>query len=309
MLCRSCRTPRYSSWAAIIVAMYAPGVSASPASEACCSRFTVEHRGFSNGPPIVFIPGLASPGAVWDAVSESFDDSYDLHVVSLAGFGGVPAVDPIGPYLELAVSALAGYLDSHQLQEVILVGHSLGAQIALQLAAERPDVVAQILVVDSAPFFAALFNPVVTPEAAKAYGSNFGLQMAATSPPQFLAFARQGIAVQSISHSGQERVMGYMNASDQATVAQAMGEVAGSDFRPGLANVHSPVTVLVAWSEGVPYSSKELLSIYEGQYEGLDGVKVRIITGSRHFIMLDQPDAFVDALGRLLADEQPGGEG
>ena len=147
----------------------------------------------------------------------------------------------------------------------------MGAQISLQLAAARPDAVGKVLVVNSAPFFAALFNPTVTPEAAAQYGTQLGMQLAATSREQFLAFARQGIAVQSSTESGQERVMAYMGASDQAAVAQAMGDVAGSDFRPILAKVSAPVTVLAAWSEGAPYSSDQLRAIYEGQYAELTG--------------------------------------
>ncbi|TDJ33762.1 MAG: alpha/beta hydrolase [Gammaproteobacteria bacterium] len=304
MHCRSFQASRLSLWVVIAIAIVVANLSADAAADAAASRLAIEHRGTSAGRPIVFIPGLASPGTVWDATAENFINSYDLHIVNLAGFGGLPPVNPIGPYLELAVAALVGYLDAQQLQDVVLVGHSLGGQISLQLAAARPDAVTQVLVVDSAPFFAALFNPAITPEAAKQYGTNLATQMAATPPQQFLAFARQGIAVQSISQSGQEQVMGYMSTADQATVAQAMGEVAGSDYRSVLANVHSSVTVLVAWSEGNPYSSKQLLAIYEGQYAGLDAVKVHIVTGSRHFIMLDQPDAFVDALTQMLADDQ-----
>jgi len=293
----------------IAIAIYAANLSANPAPDTSATRFSVEHRGLSTGRSIVFIPGLATPGAVWDATAQSFSASHDLHIITLAGFGGLPAVDPIGPYLELAVGALADYLDEAQLRDVVVVGHSLGAQVSLQLAAARPDIVTHVLVVDSAPFYAALFNPAISPEAAKTYGTNLAMQMAATPRDQFLAFARRGIAVQSISDSGQELVMGYMSASDQATVARAMGEVAGSDFRPGLTDVRSPVTVLAAWSEGVPYSSDQLLAIYENQYSGLPSVEVSIITGSRHFIMLDQPDAFVAALARVLADNQPGREG
>ena len=102
--------------------------------------------------------------------------------------------------------------------------------------------------------------------------------------------------------------MGYMEASDQAAVAQAMGEVAGSDFRPLLAKVRAPVTVLAAWSEGAPYSSDQLRAIYEGQYAGLADVDVRIIADSRHFIMMDRPEAFARALSEVLIGDGRGSD-
>jgi len=303
MRCKSFKIQKLSFWLIIAIAIVAANLSAS---EAAGSRFVVERRGISDGRPVVFIPGLASAGAVWDAAAAGIVDGHDVHIVTLAGFAGVPAVDPIGPYIERAVGSLAVYFDEEGLQDVVLVGHSMGAQISLQLAAARPDAVGQVLVVDSAPFYAALFNPTVTPEAAAQYGAQLGMQLAATSQEQFLAFVRQGIAVQSITESGQERVMGYMERSDQAAVAQAMGDVAGSDFRPILAKVSAPVTVLAAWSEGAPYSSDQLRAIYEGQYAGLTDVDVRVIANSRHFIMLDQPDAFANALGGVLTADRGG---
>ena len=305
MRCRSFESHKLLFWVTIAISIFTANLPGQ-ARDATGSRFVVERRGVSGGRPVVFIPGLASAGAVWDAAAASIVDSHDLHIVTLAGFAGLPAVDPISPYFEQAVGALADYLGEEGLRDMVLVGHSMGAQIALQLAAARPDAVGQILVVDSAPFYAALFNPTVTPEAAAQYGAGLRMQLAGTPREQYLAFARQGIAVQSITESGQKQVMDYMEASDQAAVAQAMAEVAGSDFRPILAKVRAPVTVLAAWSEGAPYSSDQLRAIYEGQYTGLADVDVRIIANSRHFIMLDRPDAFAHALGEVLTGDRRG---
>ena len=306
MRCKSAESHKLFVWVAIAISIFTANLSESEAQEPTGLRFVVERRGVSGGRPVVFIPGLATAGAVWDAAATSIVDGHDLHIVTLAGFAGLPAVDPTGPFIERAVGGLADYLDEEGLQDVVLVGHSLGAQIALQLAAARPDAVGQILVVDSAPFYAALLNPTITPEAAAQYGAALRMQMAGTPREQFLGFARQGIAVQSITESGQKQVMEYMEASDQAAVAQAMGEVAGSDYRPMLAKVSATVTVLAAWSDGAPYSSDQLRTVYEDQYAGLADVDIHIVANSRHFIMLDQPDAFADALGRVLTGDRDG---
>ncbi len=306
MRCKSFKIHQLSLWLPIAIAIVVANLSASEAEGATGSRFVVERSGVSDGRSVVFIPGVASAGAVWDAAAAGIVGGHDVHIVTLAGFAGVPTVDPISPYIERAVGALAAYLDEEGLQDIVLVGHSMGAQISLQLAAARPNAVAEVLVVDSAPFFAALFNPTVTPEAAAQYAAQLGLRLAATSREQFLAFARQGIAMQSSTESGQERVMDYMRASDQAAVAQAMSDIAGSDFRPILAQVSAPVTVLAAWSEGAPYSSDQVRAIYENQYVGLADVDVRVIANSRHFIMLDQPDAFASALNGVLTGDREG---
>ncbi len=209
MRCKSFKIHKLSFWFIIAIAIVAANLSASDAEGAAGPRFVVERRGVSDGRSVVFIPDVASAGAVWDAAAAGIIDGHDVHIVTLAGFAGVPAVDPIGPYIERAVGALAAYLDEEGLQDIVLVGHS-------------------------------------------------------------------------------------------------MGDVAGSDFRPILAKVSAPVTVLAAWSEGAPYSSDQLRAIYEGQYAELTDVDVRVIANSRHFIMLDQPDAFAIALNGVLTGDRGG---
>ena len=94
--------------------------------------------------------------------------------------------------------------------------------------------------------------------------------------------------------------MGWMERADQGAVARAMGEVSGRDFSPLLPDVSAEVTVLVAWDEGSPLTAGQLLALYQGQYAGLPDAQVQIITDSRHFIMLDQPAAFLDAVRAVL---------
>lgn len=41
-----------------------------------------------HGRPVILLPGLTCPGAVWDATVARYRGQYQCHVVSLAGFGG-----------------------------------------------------------------------------------------------------------------------------------------------------------------------------------------------------------------------------
>ena len=43
-----------------------------------------------HGQPVILIPGLATPGAVWDDTVKHLQDKYECHVVTIAGFGGMP---------------------------------------------------------------------------------------------------------------------------------------------------------------------------------------------------------------------------
>ena len=263
------------------------------------TRFEVERAGSPGASHIMLIPGLATPGEVWNETVAALGGSVDAHIITAAGFGDVPPADE-GAFIEPLVAALEAYLDDQSLADLTIVGHSMGAQIALQLAESRPDRVERVVVVDSAPFFARPFNPAVTAEQAAQYGQMIAAQMAGMPRESYLAMSRQGLPIQSISSEGQARVMGWMERADQGAVARAMGEVSGRDFSPLLPDVSAEVTVLVAWDEGSPLTAGQLLALYQGQYAGLPDAQVQIITDSRHFIMLDQPAAFLDAVRAVL---------
>src|SRR5215510_638539 len=89
------------------------------------------------GPPIIFIPGLNSSGAVWDAVVDGLVDRYTCHVLTLAGFAGEPAIEP--PFLPAIRDAVLKYIDDRGLRQPVIIGHSLGGVLGLWLGATAPS--------------------------------------------------------------------------------------------------------------------------------------------------------------------------
>jgi len=265
------------------------------------AEFRIERAGDPDGRTVIFIPGLSSSGEVWSQSAAALDD-FDVHAVTLAGFAGLPPVESQA-FLPAMRDALIDYVEQEGLGSVAIAGHSLGGQLALQIAAERPDLVDRVLVVDSAPFFLGLFNPAATAEQAAAYAPVAAAQMANAPREAFLAQSRQGMAVQAISEAAQDQVFSWMEASDQATVAQAMGELMGGDFRPLLPQVEAPVTVLIGWEAMMPLDADTLRTRYESQYQGLQQFELRVVQDARHFIMLDQPQAFAVELARWIGEE------
>lgn len=287
-----------AAWIAIAAAILAGMVANAEAQD----PVAVERAGNRDGRTVLFIPGLGTPGAVWDGTVAALGAEIDAHSVTLAGFGGLPA-DADSAVIAPAVEALAAYAEAQGFENAVLVGHSMGAQIALQLAAARPGMVGDVVVIDSAPFFARLFNPAITPDQAAAFGQGMAAQMAAMPRESFLAQTRQGLPVQSLTPEGQAQVMAWMEASDQPTLATAFGEVAGSDFTPVLDDVAAGVTVLVGWAEGAPVSAEALLETYRGQYAALEHARFEVIEDSRHFVMLDRPGAFHAELRAVVNGE------
>lgn len=286
--------------AGILAALFsAESFGAEPSGD----RIAVDISG--EGTPVIFLPGLMSSPAVFaDGIAAL--DGVAAHRTGFAGMAGVaPAEGPAAPYLEPAVAALVAHLEEAAPGgEARLVGHSMGGVVALLVAAERPDLVREVLVVDAVPFLPALFQPGISEAVARAQADAMAAQLEAAGDAQFEGFIRQGMPRQTASAAGAERIVADAMASDRGSVAAALRELMGTDFRPRIDGLAVPVTVLVPHHDGIGVPASAVLAAYEAQYAGVAEVTLTVVPDSRHFIMVDQPAAFIAALRAFIEGGQ-----
>jgi pimeloyl-ACP methyl ester carboxylesterase len=153
-------------------------------------------------------------------------------------------------------------------------------------------------VVDSAPFFAGLMQPGVTPEMMAPRASAIRDQFSAMPREAYLDRMAQGLPVQSMTADAQARIMGWIEQADQQAVAVATAEVMGTDFSPHLSAVQAPVTLVYAeFPEMAPAVIRDM---FVSQYDGRVDLEARGVADSRHFIMLDQPERFAEEIERVV---------
>lgn len=273
-------------------------VSNGHAATAQFRDLTVEVVG--QGRPVVMIPGLNSAASTWTETCAALQPAVQCHIVQLPGFAGAPAVKT-DAFLDGMRDRLLAYLDERQLERPVVMGHSLGGALALKMAAEKPGRIERLVIVDSLPFFAGLRG--MSPEAAKAAATAMRQQMLASTQEQWEAGSRQGAMGMSRNPANNERVAGWSLKSDRATSAQAMSELWGEDLRPLLPRITTPTLVLGAWAAYEPMGSTmdSTRKIFEGQYAGLNGVKVSMSPRGFHFLMWDDPEWLVGEVKGFLA--------
>lgn len=254
-----------------------------------------------HGRPVILIPGLNCPGAVWDETVARYRGQYQCHVVSLAGFGGVGPQQPVPAHLlQDTRNQLLAYIKAQKLRRPAVIGHSLGGFLALWMAATTPEAVGPLEIVDSLPFISAIQNPATTAELACPQAEQLRQQMSQGHQP--LAASRQ-IAAGMVTDSARiTQVARWSQVSDPATTAQAMYDMYTTDLRADLARIQQPVLVLGTWAGYAAYgATKEgVRATFTRQYAQLPQARIELSEAGRHFLMYDdtawffaQTDAFL----------------
>lgn len=271
------------------------------AALAAPTRFTVTVSG--EGPDVILIPGLASAPHVYDAILPQLEKTHRVHRIQIAGFAGLPAgPNAQGDILDGVRDELIAYIGENGLQKPALIGHSMGGLLSLLVAAKAPDAAGRVMAIDVLPFFSLLINPMATSEMVKPFAAQAKAQMLAQSDEVFAQRQRQAMGNLTKTPEGLEIAVADSLASDRSVMAETMAEVMVRDARTEIPAITVPVTVLQAYDPQMPVPKEMYLSLWSTAYSGLKGVNIKVIEGSYHFIMWDQPQAFADAVTAFLAD-------
>jgi pimeloyl-ACP methyl ester carboxylesterase len=272
-----------------------PAAPAQVAPAFTPTSFSVEVSG--SGRPVIFIPGLACDGHIWDSTVAHLGGKVQAHVLTLAGFAGKPAIDK--PLLPTVRDEIIEYIRANHLEKPILVGHSLGGFMTYWVAESEPDLVAAGIAVDGAPFFASLINPNATAESAAAMAKAMREQMVG-SPDKFhagvVAFMN-GAMREPAKH---QDLIDTSAKSDPTATADAMAFLTQTDLRGDLPKIKAPILTIVADSDGqMPRPMIE--ATWKAQLDAIPTHDIVVIEHSKHFVMVDQPDAFFSAVDAFLA--------
>lgn len=105
--------------------------------------------GDPDAPPVILLHGLLGSANNWLGVARHLTDAYHVVMLDLRNHGASPHAKPMNyPAMVADVSALIQRLE---LENVSLVGHSMGGKVAMWLALTQPERVSRLAVVDIAP--------------------------------------------------------------------------------------------------------------------------------------------------------------
>lgn len=266
------------------------------------SAFQVTVTG--KGQPVILIPGATCSGAEWNETVAQLQDTHECHVLTLAGYAGVPPMQGETKILTAVKEQIINYINDKKLKNVVIVGHSIGGVLAMWIATERPSQLSKIVIVDALPFFAAItmpnakdgFDPT---QAEKAFSTYNAMSDSAYKATQ-LGIAR----FMCRDSSYWPRIVSWSSASDKRTMAYTMTEMNSTDLREKVAKIEVPALVLVAYAKIPQYPSftREAVTYsFQEQYKKCTTCTLHVAEdNTKHFIMYDNPKWFYKELKQFI---------
>lgn len=270
-----------------------------PAVHSNSQCISVETQG--SGPDVILIPGLASSREVWADLAATLRKSHRVHLVELAGFASTPALsNPDGKVIAPAVDAIADYIQTQHITAPVIIGHSLGGEIALMIGARHPDQVSRLMIVDALPFYTLMIDPAATTETAARHATATRDWLLGQSPQQFKEFQKTSIIRLVKTEAVRPALVTAGLNSDRKTIADAVYELMITDLRPELARIKAPMEIVYAYDALFGVSAASVDAMYRQAYASASDIHFTRIDDSFHFVMLDQPERFSRAVTSFL---------
>lgn len=293
---------RLTASALTVGMMLAPTISHAVAPAPVMQMPHISVVATGKGAPIVLIPGLSSPRAVWDGIVPGLARTHRVYVVQVNGFAGdAPGANLSPGILDGIVEDLHTLIGQEKIAGTAIVGHSMGGLVALMLAKKHPADTSRMMIVDALPFIGTLFSPTATATTIEPQARAIrDAQVASHGKPVSDATARSMADRLAAKPASRALVSAWVKAADPRVSGAAMYEDMTTDLRPAMKTIAIPITLVYPWSPSGP-TKDQADAMYRSAYADAPHVTFIDIGDAAHFVMLDQPARFQQAVDTFLA--------
>jgi len=245
--------------------------------------FTVNTKG-DGSQAILFIPGFASSGNVWEATINALPSNYKSYSFTMAGFAGVPAqANSSVKYWE---AQIVQYIHDLNIEKPIIIGHSMGGAMAMAIASDYPDLVKKIIVVDALPCLPVMMNPNFR-SVENINCDEMVKNMMSMPNKEFLDQQKNSVARLVADTSRYSTITNWGVNSDRETFAKIYCEISNIDLRSDINKIKCPSLVLLE------SYFKLMKPNIEEQYKNLKNVNLQYADKGLHFIIYDDQEWYL----------------
>ena len=240
---------------------------------------------------ILFIPGFACSGDVWNETVEKLRNDYTCYTLTMAGFAG--NAPKSGASFSSWKNGIVQFIRDNHISKPILMGHSMGGGLAMAIASDYPDLPEKIIVVDALPCLAAMTNSNF-----KAIDTNdcspLIRQITTMSETQFQQMQHAAASSLTTNKKMQEVVANWSIQSDRETFAAMYCDFSNTDLRADISRIKCPALILLE-SYFINFTT-----VIEEQYKNLKEANLQYATKGLHFIMYDDTEWYLTQTSDFL---------
>jgi pimeloyl-ACP methyl ester carboxylesterase len=240
---------------------------------------------------MIFIPGFASSGDVWNETKSNFEKEFTCYTFTMAGFAGVKP-QPNASFKSWETE-IANYIKANKIERPIIVGHSVGGGLALALASDYPELINKIAVVDALPCLAALRDPSFKSQENNDCTSML-TQITAMSEDEFYQMQKRNMAMLLADASKQDEAISWSMKSDRKTFSEMYCDFSNTDLRDKIAKIQCPSLILLE------FGFSNYKAPIEAQYKNLKTASFQYSNKGLHFIMYDDKEWYLAQLNNFI---------
>ena len=240
---------------------------------------------------IIFIPGFASSGDVWNETKVNFEKDFTCYTLTMAGFAGAKP-QPNATFKNWE-NEIANYIKANKIEKPIVIGHSMGGGMALAIAADYPELISKIVVVDALPCLNALMDPSFKSKENNDCTSMVN-QMTTMSDTQFYDMQKKTMPRLLEDASKLDMVVDWSVKSDRKTFAEMYCDFSNTDLRDKISTIKCPSLILL---ESYFVNLKPAI---ESQYKNLKTANFQYANKGLHFIMYDDAAWYLTQLNNFI---------
>lgn len=275
----------------------------------------VEKQGTGDA-QLILIPGWMCDWTVWREFMDRNAERYTMRAVTLPGFAGEapPTCAPDEkelqrlaetPWLNNAVTAVADLIESEHIDKPVVIGHSLGGQIAMRLAIERPELVGRVVTVDGMPAIPLKYKTGIEEgvDRAELVENAYEPWLRAMSAEDWnnkFESAVDGL-VDTTMHRAQLRRM--FESTQREPSMRYLVEALKTDITPEVSQIKAPLLAIAA-IEDCPEAPQEfeesICAVWHEQFRQAPDAQIVFFEHAKHFFFLTQTEAFDEAIERFV---------
>lgn len=238
----------------------------------------VAYRVGGTGPPVVLLHGWGAESGTFQSVFASLSSSHQVYSLDLPGFG-LSEIPPIAWDAIDYAKLLSSFLDKLNIIKASLIGHSYGGRISIVIAAEEPEKIEKVILVNSAG---------IKPRRTLKFYCKYLLGRIGR------IFRRLGSFGNRLANSIAERV-GSRDYKEAGPMRGTMVKSVNQDLSPFLCKIRAET--LLIWGED---DNETPLSSGRKMEKEITNAELVVLEDAGHFSYLDQTEQFIQIVSNFL---------